>query len=80
MGYAIFFRDVHDWELDAFWSFMDSIYSNLVRGLGRIRGADYLIRVRGLWLVHIVINFSLGSRGFLLEWLSLYGLLPWGNV
>ena len=55
MGYAIFFRDVHDWELDAFWSFMDSIYSNLVRGLGRIRGVGYLIRVRGLWLVHITI-------------------------
>ena len=29
-----FYRDVHNWELEAFWTFINTIYSILVRGIG----------------------------------------------
>ena len=29
-----FFRDVHNRELEAFWSFMDTIYGTPIRGIG----------------------------------------------
>ena len=29
-----FFRAVHDWELEAWLSFMDTIYGSFVRGFG----------------------------------------------
>ena len=51
-----FCRDVHNRELEAFRSFINTIYSTPVRGgLGRIRDVGCLVKVRGSRLVHTII-------------------------
>ena len=86
-----FCRDVHNRELEAFWSFIITIYSTPVRGIGEDKGCwppckskGFTVSVYYHLLVGHMISFSLGkafrSRRFPLEWLSLFGPLPWGNV
>ena len=50
-----FLRVVHDWELEALLSFMDTIYGTFLRGLGRIKCVGNQIGLRDFWLVLITI-------------------------
>ena len=86
-----FCRELHNHELEAFRSFINSIYSTPIGESRRIRDIGCLVRGRGSRLVHttisllaIVSNFSLGkafgSRRSPLEWLFLSRPQPWGNV
>jgi len=86
-----FFRDVHDWELEGFWSSMDTIYGTPVRGIGEDKRCWLPNKSKGFMVsVHyhllaghcdqVSFGRAFGSRRFLLEWLSLYGLQPFGEM
>ena len=86
-----FFRGVPDWELEAVTSFMDTINSSFVRGFRedkmswtQDRNKGFLVNDFYNLLVAPMIFVFFGkefiSRRSLLGWLSLSGLLLWGNV
>ena len=86
-----FFRVVLDWELEALSSFMDTIYDTPVRGIEEDKRCWLPNKSKGFMVsayYHLLTSHSdhfspleraFGSKRFLLEWLSLYGLLPWGK-
>ena len=86
-----FCREVHNRELEAFRSFINSIYSTPVRGIEEDKRCWLPCKSKGFTvsayyhlLVAIVSNFSLGkafgSRRSPLEWLFLSGQQPRGIV
>ena len=91
IGRFFFCRDVHNRELEAFRSFINTIYCTPVRGFGEdkrcwlpCKSKGFMVSATIISLLAIVSSFSLGkafgSKRFPLVWLSLFGPLPWGNV
>ena len=50
-----FFRDANDWEVEAYLSFIVTIYGSSIRGIGEDKMCWKLDRNKGFWLVLITL-------------------------
>ena len=86
-----FCRDVHNQELEAFRSFIITIYSTPVRGTREDKKCWLPCKSKGFTVsahYHLLVGHSdqffpwksIWKQKIPLEWLSLFGPLPWGNV